>query len=225
MIAVSTSLFGFSRKVRALWHVLTLWMCSVMEEHSATYILDEDLVEKAQQQDPSALTVLCDRYLDRVYQFHFTRLRQQQDAEDLTSETLLKVVEKLHTYKNTGAPFGSWIFRIARNTLIDFIRKQKREASLDELPEDEERADTLDVNAIESSVLREKLWAAIESLPEKYQQLWALKLTSDLPHKEIAEILETTPGNVDVMVSRSMKRMTQSLNPTRPTDDSDTADQ
>jgi RNA polymerase sigma-70 factor (ECF subfamily) len=172
---------------------------------------DNELVERARE-DPDYFTQLFDRYFQRVYQFHFTRLRVKQDAEDLTSDTFMKIYTKLDRYTDQGVPFAAWLFTIARNTLIDHVRKQKLKPVLfDEPPKSDQLQVEFDMNKINTKVLRKHLWAAIETLPEKQQQLWALKLTSDLPHKEIALILETSVNNVDVMVSRSLSVLKKRL--------------
>lgn len=158
--------------------------------------------------DPQAFSILFDRYFTRVYRFHSFRIRQREDAEDLTSETFVKIFEKLHTYKDKGVPFSVWVFTIARHTLIDFTRRcHKNVTSLDALEEFEEPGQEFDHDAIDRSVLMEKLWKASAVLPEKQQQIWALKLSSGMTHAEIGSTLGMTENNVNVALSRSMKTL------------------
>lgn len=174
---------------------------------------DSELVERAKQ-DIDYFSELFDRYFTRVYQFHYFRIRQKEDAEDLTSETFMKIFKKLDTYHEKGIPFSVWVFTVARNTLIDFVRKNKMKTQpIEESAPEKALMKDFDIAAIERSVLSEKLWEAIKVLPEKQQQIWALKLASDLPHKEIATILGTTENNVNVAVSRSMKTLKRYLQP------------
>ncbi len=162
--------------------------------------------------DPHAFSTLFDRYFTRVYRFHSFRIRQREDAEDLTSDTFVKIFEKLHTYQDRGVPFSVWVFTIARHTLVDFTRKTKSNVtSLDALEEYQEPGEEFDYDAIDRSVLMEKLWKASRVLPEKQQQIWALKLSSGLSHREIGKVLEMTENNVNVAISRSMKTLKQYL--------------
>lgn len=158
--------------------------------------------------DPHAFSTLFDRYFTRVYRFHSFRIRQREDAEDLTSETFVKIFEKLHTYQDRGVPFSVWVFTIARHTLIDFTRKTKNNVtSLDALEEYQEPGEEFDHDAIDRTILMEKLWKATKVLPEKQQQIWALKLSSGLSHREIGTVLDMSENNVNVAISRSMKTL------------------
>lgn len=172
---------------------------------------DHELANGAKH-DVQFFSELFDRYFERVYQFHLFRIRQDQDAEDLTSETFTKVFQKIDTFREDGAPFSAWLFTIARNTLIDFTRKHKiKPESIDEIQPSDEPSKDFDMTKIENTVLSDKLWEAIRTLPEKQQQLWGLKLSADLPHRDIAEILGTTENNVNVMVNRSLKQLKRYL--------------
>lgn len=166
--------------------------------------------------DPQAFSILFDRYFKRVYHFHTFRIRQKEDAEDLTSETFTKIFEKIHTFTDRGIPFSVWVFTIARHTLIDFTRRTKQVVtSLDALEEYQEPGEEFDHEAIDRSVLIEKLWKATTVLPEKQQHIWALKLSSGLSHREIGETLGMTENNVNVAISRSVKTLRKYLSHTR----------
>lgn len=172
---------------------------------------DAELARSANS-DPHAFSILFDRYFTRVYQFHSFRIRQKEDAEDLTSETFTKIFQKIHTFTDRGIPFSVWVFTIARHTLIDFTRRTKDDiTSLDALEEYQEPGEEFDHNAIDRSVLIDKLWKATAVLPEKQQQIWALKLSSGLTHREIGEILGMTENNVNVAISRSVKTLRKYL--------------
>ena len=206
-------------------HTLTFFLCKYMtpedvlptvhhrSSQSKTIPTAEDPRTDLQllcdvENDPHAFSALFDRYFTRVYRFHSYRIRQREDAEDLTSETFVKIFEKLHTYKDRGVPFSVWVFTIARHTLIDFTRRcHKNVTSLDALEEFQEPGQEFDHDAIDRSVLMEKLWKASAVLPEKQQQIWALKLSSGMTHSEIGSTLGMTENNVNVAISRSMKTL------------------
>jgi RNA polymerase sigma-70 factor, ECF subfamily len=201
----------FYCKAMALLDVLYKGLLFFANDNSSNQLSDNQLAELAKT-DSQHFEELFDRYFPRVYQFFYFRLRHTQNAEDLTSEVFIKIYEKIELYKDTGAPFGAWVFSIARNTFIDFTRKNKEKIeSLEEIPPSAEPSTNFDLTKINHKICMEKLWSAMRLLPQKQQELWALKLTSDLPHKEIANILGTTENNVNVMVNRSLKELKKRL--------------
>lgn len=86
---------------------------------------EEMMVHQAQEGDQEAVTHLYQSYSPRLYRYFLGKTGSPQDAEDLNHEVFLKISQNLATFKFRGAPFSAWIFRIARNTIISFSRKQK----------------------------------------------------------------------------------------------------
>ncbi len=98
-------------------------------------MLDEkELVRRAKVGDASALSALYELYFDRVYRFVMMRVGNHHDAEDLTEEVFIRVLQSISRYDETGAPLSAWIFRIARNQVIDLYRRRGRR---DDSPLDE----------------------------------------------------------------------------------------
>ena len=178
--------------------------------------LSDNALAHLAAKDPDAFTLLFHRFFKPVYRYFHFRLRQHEDAEDLTSETFEKVYRKLHTFREQGTPFSAWLFAIARNNLIDHLRRKRDVESIDDVAGEHYFAVEMDLGAIDRAILKEKVWEAVAKLPDRYQQLWALKLTSDLPHREIARLLGTTEGNVNVMIHRSLVSLKESLLPLLP---------
>lgn len=173
---------------------------------------DNDLALRAQEH-ADGFTPLFDRFFDPVYRYFFSRLRHEDNAEDLTSETFMKIYQRLDSYVERGIPFSVWVFKIAHNVLIDFVRRDKAKVtdSLESLEPGNEPSVDFDLGVINHSILSEKLWATLRVLPKRQQDIWALKLTNDLSHKDIAEIIGITENHVNVDVSRSMKTLKKYL--------------
>jgi len=191
--------------------IITRGLLPITTDASTDDISDNELARLAKT-DSSRFDELFDRFFTRVYQYFYFRLRHKQNAEDLTSETFMKIFTKLDSFQDTGAPFSAWVFAIARNTMTDFFRKNKvRIESIEDIAELDHVSKEFDMTKINRKLCMEKLWSAVRTLPEKQQDVWALKLTSDLPHKEIAKILGTSENNVNVMVNRSMKELKRRL--------------
>jgi len=169
-------------------------------------------VEELKTADTEKFSEIFEEYFDKVYKFFYFRLRNQHDSEDLAAETFEKILKNLKSYEDRGYKIGAWIFTIARNVLTDFFRRNKvRVDSVDDLLPSKEPSKEFDMMGMDRKMLKEQLWDVVKTLPVKQQTIWSLKLTEDLPHKEIADILGTTEANVNVMVHRSVKIIKQQL--------------
>src|SRR5512143_576975 len=89
------------------------------------------LVAAAQAGDPDAFGGLFDRYYVPVYRFVAARIGRPSDAEDLAQLVFVKALEALPRYEARGVPFGGWLFRLARNVVIDHVRTRREHATLD----------------------------------------------------------------------------------------------
>ena len=92
---------------------------------------EQQIVKAAANGDEQAFASLYDTYLDSIYRFIYLRVEDQQTAEDITSNVFLKAWEKLDKYQFRGVPFRAWLFRIARNAVIDHYRTRKEMAPLE----------------------------------------------------------------------------------------------
>src|SRR4029450_9575108 len=93
---------------------------------------EEALVARAKKLDEAALSSIFDTYYSRVYNYGLTQLRETQAAEDLASDVMLRVLQSIPRYNVRGAPLSAWVFRIARNRLVDVRRRliRRREVRL-----------------------------------------------------------------------------------------------
>ena len=88
---------------------------------------DDETIRRARELDPGALAEIYERYFEGIYRYLYTRLGHQADAEDLTEQVFLKMVDAIPGYKLKGVPFSSWLYRIAHNLLVDRYRRSGRE--------------------------------------------------------------------------------------------------
>ena len=164
--------------------------------------------QKSHKQELKDFSKIYDKYFDKVYRFFYFRLRSPEDAEDLTAETFEKILKNLKKYEDRGLPLGAWIFRIARNMFVDFLRKKKAHIeSIDDLAPSKEPSKEFDLTKLDNQMLTDELWEVIRTLPQTQQTLWSLKLSEDLSHKEIANIMDTSEANINVMLHRSTKTL------------------
>ena len=169
---------------------------------------DSQLVERAQDGDREAYGQLVKRYQDKVYSICYGKLKDEQDALDVSQDVFIKVFRYLENF-NRESSFYTWLYRIAVNTCIDFLRKQSRMAQVDyddtiKRDEDVEGNDLLmpsrlGINpdkALGRKELRTKMLEALESLSEKHRTILNLREVEGLSYKEMADVLDISKGTV-----------------------------
>jgi len=165
---------------------------------------DFQLVQKALDGNQRAYADLMHRYKDAIYFMALKMVNNKEDAMDLTVETFGKAFEKLEKYQPSHA-FSTWLFRVATNNCIDFIRKKKLNTmSLNGMLDDDGEERTLQIaadvlNPEESWIKNQqtqKLKSLIESLPPRYYRLITLRYFDELSYEEIAQQLDLPIGTV-----------------------------
>src|SRR6266508_4251595 len=104
---------------------------AVQREDSPDLLAEWDLVKRAQEYDEAAIESLYQTYYPKIYSYAFLQMGNVQAAEDLASDVMLKMIESIDKYRFRGLPFGAWVFRIARNRLIDLHRLRRRRGEVD----------------------------------------------------------------------------------------------
>ncbi len=174
---------------------------------------DFDLIDKAvDEKDQQAYATLMKRYKKAVYFMILKMIRDADDAEDLTMEAFAKAFRNLHKFKKDYT-FSTWLFRIATNNTIDFIRKKKlKTMSLNTtLSDDGGNSVTIDVedddNNPQDEFIRtqriEMVRIFVDKLPAKYRKLVQLRYFDELSYEEIAQELEKPLGTVKAQLHRS----------------------
>jgi RNA polymerase sigma-70 factor (ECF subfamily) len=172
---------------------------------------DFHLVVRARQGEQKAYADLMQRYKDSIYFMALKMVNNKEDAMDLTIETFAKAFEKLDKYQPDFA-FSTWLFRVATNNCIDFIRKKKLNTqSIHGLTDDdgddrELQIKTDDLNPEESSIKKQQtqeLKVLIETLPMRYRKLITLRYFDELSYEEIAVELELPLGTVKAQLFRA----------------------
>ncbi len=150
------------------------------------------------ERDPEAWTRLYEDYMPRIYRYVAARVGSQAEAEDLTGQVFMKALESGPSFRWRGAPVSAWLFRIARNQVIDYWRTNKsgRQMPLDENlvdgNESPERAAEL------SSDIRQLKWAMAQ-LTEAQREVINLRFAGGLTTVEVARVMGKSQGAVKVM--------------------------
>ncbi|MEM6524631.1 MAG: sigma-70 family RNA polymerase sigma factor [Bacteroidota bacterium] len=178
---------------------------------------DFKLIDQAvKEDDEQAFAMLMDRYKRPVYHMVLKMVRNVDDAEDLTIEAFAKAFKNLARFKKDYT-FSTWLFRIATNNAIDFIRKKRLETmSLDtSYTDDSGEAVQIDVedrnlNPQEEAIKSQKIELIqlfVTKLPAKYQRLVKLRYFDELSYEEIAQELDAPLGTVKAQLHRARELM------------------
>ena len=169
------------------------------------------LVDRAQKGDRGALEELYLIHFDRIYSYLHVSVGNRHDAEDLTTQTFLKMLESIGKFRWQSAPFSAWLFRIAHNLAMDHFRANKRWQPEEEPPEpDPDESTSAEANALHS-IGRKSMMELIEDLSPEQQQVLTLKFVFNFANAEAATILGKTEGAIKSLQHRALVSLQKQL--------------
>jgi RNA polymerase sigma-70 factor (ECF subfamily) len=170
----------------------------------------ERLVAAAKAGDPEAFGSLFDVYYGPVYRYVASRVGRPSDAEDLAQLVFVKVLESLPRYEQRGVPFGGWLFRLARNVVIDHVRTRREHVTLDVIGE----KSSDDQGPDELAVLRQEMDSiahALRRLTPEQREAVELRFFAGLSAKEAAEAMGRQEGTVRGLQFRAIAALRREL--------------
>jgi len=169
------------------------------------------LVARAQEGDRDALEELYLIHFDRIYSYLHVSVGNRHDAEDLTTQTFLRMLEAIGKFRWQSAPFSAWLFRIAHNLAMDHFRANKRWQPEEEVPEPEpDESTSAEAGALES-IGRRSMLELIEDLSPEQQQVLTLKFVFNFSNGEVATILGKTEGAIKSLQHRALVSLQKQL--------------
>lgn len=176
-------------------------------------VLDPDAADVvAAQQDRAAFAVLYRRYLDRVYGYAYHQLGDHHDAEDVTERIFLDAMRGIGRYRDEGAGFRSWLFRIAHNTVSNAHRSRGRRRTV-AIDEGYEQVDPTPgpQGLVLRAEERRRVRRALDELPDDRRQVVLLRFGEGLSSREIGAVLERSEGAVRVLLHRALRDLAARL--------------
>jgi RNA polymerase sigma-70 factor (ECF subfamily) len=171
------------------------------------------LVERAQQGDRAALEELYLAHFDRIYSYLHLSVGNRHDAEDLTNQTFVKMLESIERFQWRTVPISAWLFRIAHNLAMDHFRAGRRWQPAEEPPEPRDSAARSAEEAALHSIGRKSMLEMIEDLSPDQQQVLTLKFVFGFANAEVAAILGKTEGAVKSLQHRALRSLQRQLAP------------
>lgn len=177
--------------------------------------LEWEVVRRAQSYDDQAVRVLYETYYPKIYNYAFMQLGDVHTAEDLASDVMLKMIESINSYKFRGLPFGAWVFRIARNRLIDLHRRRKRRGEVD-LSETLSSALANPQALAERALERGQLQIALKHLTDEQRQVIVLKFIEGYDNRSVGKIMGRSEGAIKSLQHRALGALRRILHPEEP---------
>ncbi|MCB0722380.1 MAG: sigma-70 family RNA polymerase sigma factor [Ignavibacteriae bacterium] len=186
---------------------------------SKSKLEDIALIDDALAGDQSAFEKLMNKYYQHIFNLIYKMIFRKEDVEDLTQEAFIKAFNSLENFDRQFA-FSTWLYKIATNNCIDYLRKKKLSTfSIDkeiasedsdfkfEIPDTEYVPDNKIIEEQRKKIIDE----AIENLPEKYKKVIVLRHKKEMEYEEIAEKLELPLGTVKAHIFRGRELLNKYL--------------
>lgn len=170
---------------------------------------EKQYIVQAQQGDKAAFSALYGQHLSRIYRFIFLKVSDKEEAEDLTHEVFLSAWQNIGAYRYQGLPFSSWLYRIARNAVIDFYRSSanKKTVQIEMASENLIKLPAQDPDMLDTRMEIEKTKKAIALLKPEYQDVIIMRFIENLSYEEVAAALGKSEGALRIMQHRALKEL------------------
>lgn len=163
---------------------------------------DKQIITQCQKGDLERFGQLYDKYIKKIYDFIYYKTTHKETAEDLTSQTFFKAMDKIGGFDNSKGTFSAWLYQIARNTVIDFYRTKRKEANIEDIwdlagNDDLER----DIDTKEKLAKVEKYIAKLKS---EQREIIIMRVWQDMSYQEIVAIKGKSEASCKMIFSRAM---------------------
>ena len=159
---------------------------------------EESLVRRAQQGEHEAFARLYEEHFDKIYRYAALRIGDKMEAEDMTQQVFLNALQSISSFKWKGIPFSAWLFRIAHNLVVDYLRKKVKHA-VAPLDESLVSSGSDPQLAVEQKLDIEQLLLATKRLTEAQREVISLRFAGGLPVAQVARVMGKSQGAVKAL--------------------------
>jgi len=180
----------------------------------------ERLVDEARSADAWAFGQLFDHFHLPIYRYIISRVHSPADAEDLTQLVFVKALEALPRYESRGIPFGGWLFRLARNAVVDFTRTRHEHADLDAVMyRGSHEPGPEDVAMLRQDL--DQVEVALATLTDDQRETIALRFFAGLSAREAADVMGRQEGTIRGLQFRAIAALRRQLGMQAPDEGSE----
>jgi RNA polymerase sigma factor (sigma-70 family) len=172
-------------------------------------ISDQQYIDKILQGDTNAFAALVNRYKDMIFTLSLKMVKNREEAEEVAQDTFIKAYSSLRKFKG-DSKFSTWIYRVAYNTCLDRIKKNKKEdlnISIDEFSSHLIKTMDNALSALEDKERKQTIQNCLNLLPGEENYLLTLFYFEEQSLEEIGKIMSITPNNVKVKLFRSRQKL------------------
>ena len=159
---------------------------------------EESLVRRAQQQDQEAFAQLYEANFDKIYRYAALRIGNKTEAEDVTQQVFINALNSISSFTWKGVPFSAWLFRIAHNQVVDYLRRKTKQATA---PLDESLV-SYDDNpqlAAERKLDIDQLVSATRHLTQAQREVISLRFAGELSIAQVAKVMGKSQGAIKAL--------------------------
>jgi len=171
---------------------------------------EQNIIQACQGGDTSRFAELYDAHVRAIYDFIYYKTHHKETAEDLTSETFFKALRSIRQFDQTRS-FKTWVYAIARNSVIDHYRKSRPTQDIDDVwdiaSDDDIERD------VDTKLMLQEVEKHLAKLPQLQRDILILRLWQEMPYREIAEIVGKSEANSKMIYSRTLASLRSSIPP------------
>jgi len=166
---------------------------------------EQQIISQCQQGQLESFGSLYDSYIKKIYNFIYYKTHHQQTAEDLTSQTFLKALAKINQFDIAKGHFSTWLYQIARNTVIDHYRTSRSEIDIQDVWDLSSDTDIAKDAEIKDQL--ETVEKYLNQLDSNQREIIILRVWEQMSYKEIAEIVGKSEAGCKMMFLRSIEKL------------------
>ncbi len=172
---------------------------------------EQNLIQRARQGDQDAFAQLYENHFDKIYRYVVLKIGNMAEAEDMTQQVFVKAYESIDSYRWQGIPFSAWLFRIAHNQMVDFVRKESKKKTI---PFDESLPVLSDSNPeheVEVKMEMEKVVLASRKLTGAQREVINLRFAGGLSIAEAAKTMRKSEGAIKALQHSAILALRKTL--------------
>jgi RNA polymerase sigma-70 factor (ECF subfamily) len=172
---------------------------------------EKNLVHQAQQGDKEAFAELYESHFNRIYRYVVVKIGNRTEAEDMTQQVFIRAYESIGSYKWQGIPFSAWLFRIAHNQIVDFIRKESKKPTV-QLDESLPIVGESDPQGeVELKLNIEQVVIAARQLTKAQREVISLRFAGGMSIFEVASIMGKSEGAIKALQHSAILALRKTL--------------
>ena len=170
-----------------------------------------DLVQRARQGDHEAFAQLYENHFDKIFRYVVLKIGNQAEAQDMTQQVFVKAYESIGSYQLQGVPFTAWLFRIAHNQMVDYVRKQSKRQTvwLDETIQVRDDSDL--EHDVETKIEMEQVVSASKQLTKAQREVISLRFAGGLSITEAAKTMRKSEGAIKALQHSAILALRKTL--------------